>query len=550
MGRRVYVRVATRPEEMLITWKHKAKAVAISTNDGSSSLWRPLRSSTFRNLLVADVVSDVGTFMQSVGAAWLMVSLNAGPMYVALTQTASALPFFILALPAGAIGDIVDRRKVILFTEIWMVVVAVMLAVMTIAGKMSPVLLLILTFALSAGDAFETPTWRAVLPELVEKEDLPAASALNGIEFNFARAVGPALAGFVIAFVGIGAAFLLNTLSFFGVILVVARWKRPALKRTTPPETVTGATVAAIRYVRYSPGVRIVLLRAGAAMFFASGLLALLPSIAHRINGSPVGYGMLLGGFGCGAVLGALVMQRARSRWSADVIVSAGIAIFGLSTIAAGTLRELAPLAAVMLVGGAAWISFISLFNVQVLNQTPDWVRARVLAVSMLVFQGAVAAGSATWGAVADRDGLGKALLWAGVGTILSTILGLFLRLPNESIDLTPWNHWRLPLVVGADADGGPVLVTVEYQVNPERLSEFIKTMRQYGRVRRRDGASRWGICRDLEISDRYLETFVVSSWAEHLRQHDRLTRADSELEERLRSCTISEPNVRHLLYL
>jgi len=270
---------------MLITWKHKAEAVAISTNDGSGSLWRPLRSSTFRNLLVADVVSDVGTFMQSVGAAWLMVSLNAGPMYVALTQTASALPFFILALPAGAIGDIVDRRKVILFTEIWMVVVAAVLAVMTIAGKMSPVLLLILTFALSAGDAFETPTWRAVLPELVEKEDLPAASALNGIEFNFARAVGPALAGFVIAFVGIGAAFLLNTLSFFGVILVVARWKRPAVKRTTPPETVTGATVAAIRYVRYSPGVRIVLLRAGAAMFFASGLLALLPSIAHRING-------------------------------------------------------------------------------------------------------------------------------------------------------------------------------------------------------------------------------------------------------------------------
>jgi len=243
-------------------------------------------------------------------------------------------------------------------------------------------------------------------------------------------------------------------------------------------------------------------------------------------------------------------MQRARSRSSADVIASAGIAILGLTTIPAGTLRELAPLTAVMLVRGSAWISFISLFDVQVLNQTPDWVRARVLAVSMLVFQGAVAAGSATWGAVAARDGLGKALLWAGVGTILSTILGLFLRLPNESIDLTPWNHWRLPLVVAADTDGGPVLVTVEYHVNPERLSEFIKAMRQYGRVRRRDGASRWGICRDLEISDRYLETFVVSSWAEHLRQHDRLTRADSELEERLRSCTISEPNVRHLLYL
>jgi MFS family permease len=526
-------------------------AVATSVKDSSASLWRPLRSSTFRNLLIADVVSDVGTFMQSVGAAWLMVSLGAGPMYVALIQTASALPFFLLALPAGAIGDIVDRRKVILCTETWMILVATILAGLTIAGRMSPVLLLILTFALSAGDAFETPTWRALLPELVRKEDLAAASALNGIEFNFARAVGPALAGFLIAFVGIGAAFVLNAVSFLGVILVVARWKRPVVRRATPPETVTGATVAAIRYVRYSPAVRIVLLRAGAAMFFASGLLALLPAIAHRIKGSPVGYGVLLGCFGSGAVLGAIAMQRARTRWSADVIVSAGIAVFGLTTIAVGAVRDLWPLAVVLLIGGGAWISFASLFNVQVLNQTPDWVRARVLAVSMLVFQGAVAAGSAVWGTVAARAGLNTALLWAGIGTVLSMALGLFLRLPNQGMDLTAWNHWRLPALSGAISDAvGPVLVTVEYHVDPERVPEFLKTMHEYGRVRRRDGASRWGICRDLEITDRYLETFVVSSWAEHVRQHDRLTRADNELEERLRQCTLAEPSARHLLYL
>ena len=525
-------------------------AVAISINDRSASLWRPLRLPTFRNLLIANVVSDVGTVVQSVGAAWLMVSLNAGPMYVALTQTASALPFFILALPAGAIGDIVDRRRLILCTEIWMVVVAAVLAVMTTSGRISPVLLLILTFALSAGDAFETPTWRAVLPELVPKEDLPAASALNGIEFNFARAVGPALAGFVIAVAGIGRAFLLTPLSFFGVILVVARWKRPTVKRTTPPETVTGATIAAIRYVRYSPAVRVLLLRGGTAMFFASCLLALLPSIAHRISDSPVGYGALLGCFGFGAVLGALVMQRARSRWSADVIVSTGIAVFGLTTIAAGALHALVPLGGVMLVGGAAWTSFTSLFNIQVLNQTPDWVRARVLAVSMLVVQGAVAAGSAVWGGVAANTGIGRALLWAGVGTILSTILGFVRRVPDDSIDLTPWNNWHPHLVVGTNADAGPILVAVEYHVNPERRSEFIKTMRQYGRIRRRDGASRWDICRDLETPDRYLETFVVSSWAEHLRQYDRITRADSHVEDRLRTCTVSEPTVRHLLQL
>ena len=523
--------------------------MAQSSNPASASLLQPLRSSTFRNLLIADVVSDIGTFMQSVGAAWLMVSLNAGPMYVALTQTASALPYFVLALPAGSLGDIVDRRKLILFTETWMAIVAVVLAVITIAGLMSPILLLILTFALSAGDAFETPAWRAVLPELVGKEDLPAASALNGIEFNFARAVGPALAGLVIAFRGVGAAFVVNAISFLGVILVVARWKRAVDKRSTPPETVTGATVAAIRYVRYSPAIRVVLLRAGAAMFFASGLLALLPSVAHRINGSPLGYGVLLGCFGVGAVLGAFAMQRARARWSADVVVSVGIAAFGLVTIAASQVPGLLLLGAVMLIGGAAWISFISLFNVQVLNQAPDWVRARVLAISMLVFQGAVAAGSAAWGAVAARAGVGHALLWSGAGAIAAAALGLFLRLPDTSVDLTPWNHWRLPAVPPDVENAGPVLVTVEYHVNADRVPEFIETMHRYGRIRHRDGASRWGICRDLETAGRYVETFVVSSWAEHLRQHDRVTRADRHLEERIRGCVVSEPRVRHLLY-
>jgi MFS family permease len=215
-----------------------------------------MRSGTFRNLLIANVVSDIGAFMQTVGAAWLMVSLKAGPMYVALIQTASALPFFLFALPAGALGDIVDRRRLILFTETWMAFVAVALVMAVITGFISPWLLLALTFALSAGDAFETPTWRAVLPELVAKEDLEAASALNGIEFNLARATGPGLAGLLIASFGVGTAFVVNAASFIGVIYVVARWKRPRRKRTTPTERVVGATLAALRKVRYSTAIR------------------------------------------------------------------------------------------------------------------------------------------------------------------------------------------------------------------------------------------------------------------------------------------------------
>jgi MFS family permease len=517
-----------------------------------ASLWRPLRTPTFRHLLIADVVSDIGTFMQSVGAAWLMVSLGAGPMYVALTQTASTLPFFILALPAGAIGDIVDRRKLILYTEAWMVGVAIALAVLTIPGVMTPWLLLALTFALSAGDAFETPTWRAILPELVRKEDLAAASALNGIEFNLARAVGPALAGVLIATAGVGMAFVVNVASFFGVILVVARWKRPIRKRTAPPETVTGATVAAIRYVRYSPELRALMFRAGIVMFFASALLALLPSVAHLVSESATGYGLLLGCFGAGAVVGALALEPARSRWSTEVVVSAGVAIVGIAMVVTARVHMLVALAVVMVIGGAGWIVFISLISALIQNLAPDWVRARVLAVFMLIFQGSMAAGSALWGVIAERAGIPIALLWAGLGTIATATLGLAWRLPDATVDVSPWNHWRLPAIVkdiGPELDEGPVLVTVEYLVDHQRTAEFLKAIHEYGRIRRRDGASRWGIFRDMELADHYLETFLVDSWAEHLRQHERQTQADRRLEERLRSYVRGAPTVRHLIY-
>jgi len=309
---------------LLVGTGRRTRSTAMSE---TSDLWRPLRTPIFRQLLIADVVSDIGTFMQGVGSAWLMVSIGASPLLVALTQTASTLPFFLFALPAGAIGDIVDRRALILYAEAWMLSVATALAVMTIGGLMAPWLLLTLTFALSAGDAFESPTWRAVLPELVRKEDLPAASALNGIEFNIARAVGPAIAGALIAAAGVGAAFLVNVVSFLGVIVVVVRWKRPGRVRTAPAETLQGATVAAVRYVRNVPAMRGLMLRSGVVMFFASAPFALLPAIAHGVSGSAVGYGVLLGCFGAGAVGGALVMQWGRSRESEEAVVSTAMAV-------------------------------------------------------------------------------------------------------------------------------------------------------------------------------------------------------------------------------
>ena len=517
----------------------------------SPNLWRPLRVTIFRNLLIADVISDAGAFMQNVGAAWLMVSLGAGPIYVALTQTAASLPYFLLALPAGSAGDIVDRRKLVLFTESWMMGVALILAILTIAGVMSPWILLVLTFALSAGDAFEAPAWRAILPELVSKEDLAAASALNGIEFNLARAVGPALAGAIISVTGVATAFIANSVSFFGVILVVAKWKRPVQRRSAPPESFSGATVAAIRYVRHSPAIMTVLLRTGVVMFFSSALFALLPTVSRSVNQHATGYGLLLGCFGGGAIIGALVMQSARDRWATESIVTTGVVSLGLVILAMSGLHRLSTLAAVMVVGGAAWVIFISLINALVQNLAPDWVRARVLAIFILVYQGSYALGTAAWGAVAQRSGVGTALLYAGVGTIVTAAIALVAPLPDSTGDLSPWNHWRMPVVigdVGADAEKGPVLVSVEYSVTPKRTEEFLDAMHEYGRIRRRDGAYRWGIFRDTEIADRYLEIFLVNSWAEHLRQHERQTQADRELEGRIASYLSAEPTVRHLI--
>jgi MFS family permease len=515
------------------------------------SLWAPLRVQTFRNILIADVLSDIGTFMQGVGAAWLMVSFGAGPLYIALTQTASALPFFVLALPAGAIGDVVDRRRLILFTEFWMVGFAVLLAVMTIAGAMTPWLLLALTFAISAGDALEAPAWRAILPELVPRSDLAAASALNGIEFNLARAVGPALAGGLIAVAGVGAAFVVNALSFAGVIWFVARWKRPAPARSAPVETLAGATVAALRYVRHSPDIRRITLRSGVVMFFGSSVLALLPAVAGRAGGSSLGYGFLLGCFGAGAIGGALLGQYARARWSADAVVATAIVLLGVTVAFTGMARALGTLGLLMLAAGGGWIVFVSLFTALVQTMAPDWVRARVLAVFMLVVQGALAAGSAMWGVAGEWAGLQAALLWSGIACIVTGAVGYLWRLPTAPADVSPWNHWRMPAVirdVEIALDDGPVLVTIEYVVDHRHAHTFVHAMREYEHVRRRDGASRWGLYYDTEVANRYVETFVVNSWAEHLRQHTRVTQADRELEERVLTLLRGEPTVKHMI--
>jgi MFS family permease len=514
------------------------------------STWRPLRLPVFRNLLLADLVSDVGTFMQGVGAAWLMVSQGAGPLLVALTQTASAFPFFLLALPAGALGDIFDRRKLILMTEIWMLSVAVVLAVLTMLHLITPWALLLLTLALSIGDALEAPTWRAVLPEVVPQEGLMPAIALNGIEFNLARAIGPALGGFLIVAAGIGTVFWLNAASYLGVLWVITRWKRPPNQPGPLRETVSGAIRAALRYTRNAPEILTVLGRIGCVMFFASAFWALLPTVAHELRRSATLYGLLLTVFGAGAVLGAMVLQRTRTLFSSDALLAVGTTIFAAALWGVAAFHSLVLLSAAILLGGAAWTAIISLMTTVMQNLAPDWVRARAMAVFMLVYMGTWTAGSAFWGYVAGHQGTHLSLITAAIGTAVCPILVLISRLPDTPVDLGAWDHWGKPMLVGeVDPSQGPVLVTVEYEVEPNKADEFLEALHKFARVRRRDGASRWGVYRDTEHPTQYVETFVVESWAEHLRQHERLTRGDRDLEENVGRFESKPTKVRHFIY-
>ncbi len=471
-------------------------------------------------------------------------------MYVALIQTAAALPFFLFALPAGSIGDIFDRRKLILGTEIWMALIAVLLAVATLTHTMTPWLLLVLTLALSLGDAIESPTWRAIFPDLVPKADLASALALNGIEFNLARAIGPGLAGLVIAAAGVGVAFVLNAVSFLGVIFVIARWKHPPKTKRLPPETISGATFAAVRYVRYSPGIRTLLVRSGCVIFCTSAFWALLPSIARSLNKGPIGYGLLLAFFGVSAVLGAVALPRTRSALSLESLLTLATAIFAAVVMATGTVRNLSPLCVLMLFAGAAWIVFMSLFNTLIQNLAPDWVRARVLAIYLLVFQGSVAAGSAIWGYAADHTSAHLSLLISSFGIVTCIFLRFPFPLPNTNIDLSSWNHWGRPaLFAEPQPDQGPVLVTIEYIIDPKTAPEFLTEIYKYQRIRRRDGATRWGVFYDSEIPNRYLESFLVDSWVEHERQHDRFTRADGHFEDRVKQFSIEPPKVKHYIH-
>jgi MFS family permease len=496
----------------------------------------PLALPIFRALWIASFVSNLGTLMQGVAAAWLMTSLTTSATPVALLTTAGSLPLFLVGLPAGALADVIDRRRLILLTQLWMLVVAGMLAGFAALGWMTPWLLLALTFILGIGGALSAPAWQAVVPRLVPRSELAAAVALNSAGFNLARAIGPAIGGVIVAASGPAMVFLLNAVSFVGIIFVIYGWKPQEQDRPASGERVGSAVVAGLRYTRYSPPLRVVLLRTAAFIISASALWALLPVIATRGLGlSAGGYGVMLGSIGLGAVGGAGILPRLRARFSPDQIVAATSLVFAAGMCVLAYVQNLVVINLALLAVGVAWLTVTSSLNVAAQTTAPAWVQARALGVYLLVFQGGFAGGGALWGLVADGIGESRTLLAAAAALVAGVAATWRWRLPlGDEFDLSPSQHWPEPELAVAPAENdGPVLVTVEYRVAEADHAAFHEAMAQVQIIRLRDGANQWGLFHDLADPERFLETFLVSSWAEHLRQHERATVADRDVEER-----------------
>lgn len=391
--------------------------IQLKTPGAPPNAWAPLRERLFRSLWIAAVVCYTGRWILSVASGWLMIGLTLSPLMVALVQAASTLPAFLILLPAGALADMLDRRRFLLAMQTWMVVAAAALGVLTLLHMVTPWVLLLFTFLIGFGAVMNDPAWQAITPEVVSEENFPAAVALNSAGYNVGRAVGPAIGGVIIAAVGTGAAFLINAASIFGVIFFLYRWKRRPHVPPEPRERVMRAMRTGFEYVRHSHEVKAVLVRTAVFSFSASGLLAMLPLIARPFGS--IGYGAMLGFFGAGALGGAIALPALRRIVSVNTLVALATVLYGLATFAAGRAHFFVLLSAVLLAAGFAWIAIVASLNVSAQTMSPAWLRARSLSIYLLVLQGGMAAGSAAWGAVGERWGIPAAMLVSAIGLLL-----------------------------------------------------------------------------------------------------------------------------------
>ncbi len=522
-------------------------------NEQAPSALSPLRYPVFRGVWAASTVSNLGVLIQSVGASWLMIAIAPSADMVALVLASVYLPITLFSLVAGAVADNLDRRKVMLAAQAFMLIVSATLAGFAWSGWITPWLLLIFTFLMGCGSAFNGPAWQASVGDMVPRAELPGAVALNSMGFNIARSAGPAIGGAIVAAAGAAAAFAVSAVSNIGLIVVLLRWRPPANPRTLPRETLGIAMGAGVRFVAGSPAIRTVLVRSAVFCIAASGLMALMPLLAKdRLGGGPLTYGLLLGAFGVGAVAGAVGNAKLRQRMSTGAIVGWTSVAFALAGSIAAVSTHLLVTMAALLVAGAGWLLALATFNVAVQMSAPRWVVARALSIYQMAAFGGLASGSWLWGEVAADTSVTLALLAASVVMLGGAALGRWWPVAQtKELNLDLLQMWKEPsTAVPVDGRTGPVVITIEYAIREADLGEFMGAMVERRRVRRRDGARNWRLLRDLADPEVWIERYETPTWLDYVRHNSRMTHHDAAISERLRTlhCGRDAPVVRRMI--
>jgi len=495
----------------------------------------PLRHAAFLRLYVGSVGAALGYTMQSTVAAWLMATLTPSALMVALVQTASTAPSLLFGLAGGALADIVDRRRIILVTHAVMISVAAGLGLSEITGIVGPVTLLICTFLIGSGFAIYLPAQQASVNDIVTRSEIPRAVSLGAVAFNVARALGPALAGALAAWLSTGSALLVAAAFFLVMVVVVYPYPSPGRPIPGVPETLLSGMQSGLRYTRHSKPLRALIIRNFSFSFCASALWALMPLVARdQLALGAGGYGTLMASFGSGAIIGALAIPRQMSRRSLNSIVTSGVILWALaSTLVA--LTALLPLAIVGAgVAGAAWVTVLSSLAAGTQSVAPAWVRARAVATNLVTNQASLALGSILWGVVATHFSTPIALGASVAVMLLLLALNRRIRVAfAEEADVTPGA--RLPdlsIPLMPAPEDGPVLIQIEYRIAPENRAAFLQAIHKIEAIRRRNGAGSWRVFRDLEQDGRFVERFVIDSWAEYTRLRTRMTQTDRKVQE------------------
>jgi predicted MFS family arabinose efflux permease len=524
----------------------------MSASSTTVSTWAPLRNGVFRALWLAVLVSNVATWMQTVGAQWLLVNQPHASILVALVQTADYLPDMLFGIVGGVLADTFDRRRLMMAVQAFLVVAGVALAALTFAGQMPPALLLTFTFLIGSSSVLVVPAYQSLVPELVPRSQLHSASALSSISINLARAVGPAIAGVVIARAGVGAVFALNAVMYLVFLAVLVTWHPPSGSTPKIAEGFVSAVRAGGRYIRYTPVVRRILWRSALFLVPASALWSLLPLVAiQRLGLGADGYGLLLGVLGAGAIAGAVVLPRIRARFSINALLAASGIVYAAVLAAVVLIASPGAILIALVPAGVAWIAFLSTINAELQLFLPAWVRGRGLSIYQMVLFGAQGFGALVWGFVAAPLGIvptfliAAAAMLAGVATIR-----IWPIIDTSGMDRTSVEYWREPsLAVDTDPQDGPVVVNTVYTVEPDRERAFLRAMANVRLSRLRTGATQWGLFRDGEEPNHFVELYVVPSWEEHMRQHsERLTRTDQQYEQEAEAFTAAPEETSHLI--